>query len=179
MGKCITIYTDASFHYQTKTGGWGCWIKAGPGESSTHAGQFKNPVKTSGEAEMMALCNGIAAAKKLYHLGGEIFVVVTDCQAVIDYIDLASKHETNPHRTTRKGNKSPRQHCPVLFMLAKTAWGMLPMGCQLRVNKVKAHTGRKDPRSYINRVVDRAAKAKARQQPSRKGTTNASSTPTK
>lgn len=160
MSNCITIYTDASWCYETKAGGWGCWIKSGPGQSSTHSGQFKKLIANNNLGEFMAVANAISVAKKLYDMNQKILVVVTDSQSVIDYIELARKHKTVPNRITKKGNKSPRTRVPELFDLAKTILAMIPMGCELRVNKVKAHSSKDGKRSYVNKVVDNAAKSK-------------------
>ena len=49
---------------------------------------------------------------------------------------------------------------------------IIPQDCQLRVNKVKAHTGERDARSYVNYLVDKAARIKMKE--ARKVVKNAS-----
>lgn len=150
MSKCITIYTDASVH--VGVGGWGCWIKTAPGETSLHSGAFKSPVNCTLEAELMAIANGLAIAKKM-NTGKDIcFVIVTDSQAAIQYIDHAKK------RTTHLPGMNRQKLKETAFKLAKAVLKLVPEDCELRVNKVKAHSSADGKRSYVNNLVDRASR---------------------
>lgn len=170
--SCITIYTDASFYFKTKTGSWRAWIKNAPGETALHSGAFKEGgIQSSNEAELKAIANGLHMAKKTFSLQQKIIVVVTDSQIAIAYLNLVKNGI--PKRKGRNGGVSSKPWCQTNLDIAKKIWAMVPEGSELRINKVKAHNGNKDgARSYINNLVDRAAKTKIRemrQQTSKEG----------
>lgn len=155
---CVTIYTDASLCHATKVGGWGCWIKYAPGDAISVHGAFKTTVGNSDEAELMAIANGLhVALKRVSPEQKTLFVVVTDSQHAINYIEHARKRDT-----WRPGNKRKKLH-EKKFLLAKAVLAMLPEGHALKVNKVKAHSGKDGARSWCNRVVDKAAKSAMQQ----------------
>lgn len=157
MTRCVTIYTDASVDAQKRTGGWACWIKLAPGETALHSGAFKSDVSCPTEAELMAIANGIAAAKKLTRQTGLIFVVVTDSAGAIAYIEQARTRVT--HEPAFKQRKLKAEH----FKIAKKILSLVPSGCELRVKKVKAHSSHDGARSYVNGQVDRAARKAMRE----------------
>lgn len=165
MTGCITIYTDASVNHVTQTGGWACWIKTAPGETALYAGAFKAPVSCAAEAELMAIANGLAAARKA--IGTQPYiVVVTDCAAAITYIQHART------RSSPKPGFKVKALKPGMFEIAKSIVGAVPPGVELRINKVKAHTGAADKRSHVNDVVDKAAR-RARKQAEKVATASA------
>lgn len=120
-------------------------------------------------AELMAISNALTVANKLYEMANKTIVVVTDSQSAIDYVELAREHKTLPHRITRKGNKSPWTRSPELFALAKFALDLIPASCTLRINKLAAHSKADGKRSYVNNLVDRAAKAKMKEKRQQSG----------
>lgn len=153
---CVTIYTDASVDPAKKTGGWACWIKYAPGETSLHSGAFREDVACPTEAELMAIANGLVSAKRLLAGRRELYVVVTDSAGAIDYIEQA-KRRASPHPSHSQRKLKDRH-----FFIAKTILSLLPPGSELRVNKVKAHFKGDGARSYLNDKVDKAARAAMR-----------------
>lgn len=152
VSRCITIYTDASFCAKTKIGGWACWIKAAPGETALRSGAFKMPVSSVDDAELRAIVNGITAAVKLFDTTQKIIVVVTDSQHAIGWINKVR------NRTTAEPGHKRKKLDANMFRLAKMVWEAVPVGCELRVNKVKAHSNADGARSYVNNVVDEACR---------------------
>lgn len=150
--SCITIYTDASVCSKTLVGGWACWIKAGPGDTALFSGAFKMPVKSPDDAELRAIVNGITAARKSFDTTGKIIVVVTDSQHAMVWIERARV------RTTHEPGHKRKKLDEYMFRLAKMVWEAVPDGCQLRVNKVKAHSTADGKRSYVNNIVDNACR---------------------
>lgn len=147
MQHCITIYTDASVCPETQGGGWACWIKAAPGETHLASGIFKTPVKSSTEAELRAIANGLVVANKVFDTKDKTIVVVTDSQESIDFINGkiagGGKKAVNPQ-------------------IAQQIKELIPANSELRVNKVKAHSNKDGKRSFVNNLVDRAARAEMR-----------------
>ena len=156
MSRCVTIYTDASVNFEKTTGGWACWIKFGAGETALYSGALKSDVSCVNEAELMAIANGIVAAKKMVGDQVPIFVVVTDSAVAIEYIGQARKRTTSEPAFKQRKLKAP------LFDLAKTVLSLVPDGSDLRVNKVKAHCYTDGARSYVNNQVDKAARTAMR-----------------
>ena len=155
--NCITIYTDASWCQETKIGAWGCWIKYGPGSTINVSSAFKKVAHNSLLAELWAIANSISVALKnapdqeYTHL-----IVVTDCQGAQQYIERA---KLRSNHLPGMGKKRLDKEC---LESAKCILNLIPDGLELRANKVKAHSNKDGKRSYINNLVDRAAKAKMR-----------------
>lgn len=166
MTNCITIYTDASVDHDTQTGGWACWIKRAPGESGLFSGIFKQPVKCTTDAELRAIANGLAHAIKLYTPEKMIIVVVTDSESAQHYLNFFARGIIGKRKKKRKNNgknrSKQRKLNPALLELSKKILSLVPPGCQLRVNKVKGHASQDGARSYVNNMVDRAARAAMR-----------------
>lgn len=146
--SCITIYTDASYCNETKTGGWACWIKYSPGETALFSGAFKRPVHCVNSAELQAIANALAIVYKSGISKKTVLVVVTDSQASQQQIAFAQG-------TKKKVRKKP---CNRLQAIAKHILKLVPNGCELRVNKVRAHCKSDGARSYVNNLVDKASR---------------------
>lgn len=145
--KYITIYTDASVCPNTESGGWAAWIKAAPGETHLASGIFKTPVKSSTDAELRAIANGLTVAKRVFDIAGKTIVVVTDSQESIDWIT----QKTTAKQRAKKTNR-------IYLDLSKWVINLVPAECKLTVKKVKAHSRSDGKRSFINNLVDKAAK---------------------
>lgn len=139
MGAVTTVYVDASWCPDTGVGGWGAWIRR-DGTVRLVGGAFKQRMKDNIAAEFAAAANGIAAAAALgVAKRSDILVVVSDCQQVEQGLrDGSGKGWGAIAHTARK--------------LAQDN------GYQLRVNWVRGHSGRSNPRSYVNDLVDKEAK---------------------
>lgn len=138
----VTIVSDASFCVDTGAAGYGIWI-ACDRVKLKHGGQFKDRMKSSNEAEVCAIVNGIHHAIKTKHLfAGDSLVINTDCQAAIQLLnrsrDFATKRE----------------------QLALQTYTLLVKNYRLKVylKHVKGHTGRRDNRSLSNKYCDATAK---------------------
>lgn len=87
----VTIISDASVCMQTHVGGYGYWAVSDRGRHAG-SGSFKNKVRTSDQAEMMAIvnaihaavCNGIAET-------ADSILVQTDSQNAIAYFEQRTK----------------------------------------------------------------------------------------
>lgn len=154
MPDCITIYTDASHCCKTKTGGWACWVKVSKYETFQSSGFFKTPVYDSTDAELRAIANALSCVIKTLDVKGKILVVVTDSSMAIDYIKLNVKR---PRRGRLKEGRRLRSSIATLIN------GMIPKDCQLKLNKVKAHSKSDGARSYVNDIVDKAARKTMRE----------------
>lgn len=138
----VTIVSDASFCTDTGAAGYGIWIACDRGKLKL-GGRFKSRMKSSNEAEVCAIINGLHFAIRKRHLfAGDSVVINTDCRAAIELLnrsrDFASKRE----------------------QLALQTYTLLVKNYRLKVylKHVKAHTGRKDNRSLSNKYCDETAK---------------------
>lgn len=161
--SCITIYTDASVCLQTKAAGWACWVKNGINKATILSGKFKNPIKCPTEAELMAIVNALVAVKKLHEPKNNILIIVTDSLSAQRYISHVQSFVSNKKLTRSQRDKNIRRPQNHLWDLAIMAIQIVPEGCYLKVNKVKAHSKKDGVRSYVNDLVDKAAKQKMRE----------------
>lgn len=141
----LTIYTDASICPKTKVGGWACWMKFGPRQKLTYAKPFRELVHDSTEAEMKAIANALAIAVKHFSPENCVIVITTDSQNAIG-------------RITRKRVKGK----PHLQQLTEVIHSLVPPTCEIRMKKVKAHSKGDGRRSYVNGIVDKAARREMR-----------------
>lgn len=139
-----TVITDASFCHRSKAAGWAAWIRIDgfDGPIKKYA-EFKRPVKTAQQAEMLAAINGIWLAKQ--H-GATTVIVQTDCLAVVHMLEGLTKKE----------------HLRDEFTRSAAMAGIL--GMRFSGRHVKGHTDVADARSYVNRWCDGKAKWAMRSQ---------------
>lgn len=141
----LTVYTDASVCNRSGAAGWGCWVRNDAGDRRSFSGPIGRTVLNSTDAEFCAAANSIhAACKSLKPVPGTLIVLVTDCLTLVQALRGAKPRK----RTSVQGEASA-----FILTLVKN------LDCQLRCNKVKAHSDRDGARSYINRIVDQLAKA--------------------
>ncbi len=145
----ITAYTDASHCPDTQYGGWACWVKYSKFETLQASGFFKEKTHDSTEAELKAIANALAVIAKRIRPENTIIVIVTDSEMARSYI-------AKSNRTPGKNSKY-RAAWERKAALAKAVNDLIPSGCELRVNKVKAHSKSDGKRSYVNNLVDKAA----------------------
>lgn len=144
MSNCITIYTDASFCPRTKVAGWAAWVKCDNNQAFTYSGILKRATCCT-VAEMMAIANAIWMVIRKHYQKGKMLVVVTDSKTCKRCIE-------------NKKSINPSIQAAIDYLL-----NILPEDCQLKVNKVKAHSANDGKRSYVNSLVDGLAKAQMRQ----------------
>lgn len=133
-----TVITDASFCPRTKASGWAAWVRIdGMNGPIKKYGEFKSPVRSAQQAELLAAINGIWLAKE--H-GATAVLLQTDCLAVVHMIEGQTK----------------KQHLKDSFTRAAAAAGVLNLGLSAR--HVRGHTTIADARSHVNRWCDDKAK---------------------
>ena len=144
----ITVYTDASFCDTTKKGGWGAYIRHDCGMFEMSGGL--PTVNNCTEAEFKAAINGLHCISRLIPSDPVIIVLVTDCASVHLVLNSIILNEGVSYK--RKRNLD---HALGVFR----EWlKKLPVTARVKVNKVKAHTGGSDPRSYANKRADKLAR---------------------
>ena len=134
-----TVNVDASFCPRTRAAGWAAWISIDGGAKIKWHGKFNRPPKTSSEAELWAIFNGIwlAANARVTDV-----LVQSDCRAALLHLE--------------------RDTAQTRFMRTK-----LPHPVTVRTKHVKAHTDTSSPRTWVNDWCDKMAKIHMREQ--RKG----------
>lgn len=149
----ITVFTDASFCHQTAAAGGAYWART---QDQFAQGSW-NMMRCCGAhiAELQAVSRACLDILK-GHTNITVpptfrLIVVTDCEAVKRYIETGGGCGTIPTALENRVQWLHRQ-------IAEHP------GSELRVNHVKGHTGRQDPRSYVNRWCDREAKKRMREQ---------------
>lgn len=152
--RIITIYTDASICGTTDCAAWGAWVKHAEGESFTLSKVFKKKIKCTTSAELMAMANALFVVIKKLQPEKTKFVIVTDCEQAMNIINGVTSINKNHNK------------------IKQYIMGIIPPGCDIKVNKVKAHTGNDDCRSYINNVVDKLAKKAMREARKNESTTH-------
>lgn len=141
----ITINTDASFYNQHKIGAFAFWIKSDVFKI-TKGGMFKTEILDSTQAEIYAIGNAIACLLQQPDLPQANFLVInTDCTYAIKQIT---------ERRSIDGNK--------VYHL----WQQLIKKIGSKKNSfrhVRAHTGKNNPRSFVNEWCDTEAKKWAKE----------------
>ena len=139
-----TIITDASFCHKTKAAGWAAWIRIdGLPEPIKRYAEFRQPVNSAQEAEMLAAINGLWLAAQ--H-GVTVALVQTDCLAVVHMLNGQTKNSGLRDDFTRAMAKA----------------GVLHVNYSGR--HVRGHTQTADARSYVNRWCDAQAKTAMKRQ---------------
>lgn len=159
--QIITVYTDASVCVKTKFAGWAAWIKygSGPGESFLAAGGMKEPALESTDAELKAIANAVHTVIKRLAPQNAHIVVVTDSMAALLHINGEAVLGKNSRGRTWSQLSSKYKTYHRYKALADSVRAILPEGCTLKANKVKAHCMKDGARSWVNNKVDLAAKA--------------------
>jgi ribonuclease HI len=122
------------------------WVKHSDGRIIRDAWVFKDEIKDSTEAELMAIANAVYVVSRKLVIKNKIIVVVTDSQAAIQFLTKQVSYKS------LNNNPSYAEICKQIRILAN--------GATLRLKKVKAHSYKDGVRSYVNRLVDTAAKEK-------------------
>lgn len=139
-----TVITDASFCHRSKAAGWAAWIRIdGIDDPIKKYAEFKRPVRSAQEAEMLAAINGIWLAKQY---GATQVLVQTDCLAVVHMLEGMTK----------------KPHLKDDFTRRAASAGIL--GMRFSGRHVRGHTDTQDARSYVNRWCDTKAKTAMRRQ---------------
>jgi ribonuclease HI len=156
----VTIFTDASYR-ANHTGGWGAWVKGGPGRGITGNGPLLD-VPTSTEAEMRAIANGLglAIARGIVQPGA-LVMLQSDCAAalasVLFWVEGARDAPAEGGITVpkpRRQMKSLRESAAMRVLIQQVGEYSL----QIRVRHVRGHDKGLSTRSAVNVLTDRLAR---------------------
>ena len=130
----VTLYCDASYSME-HGGAWSIWLRSDKGRI-VRSGKCPPEVTDATAAELYAALRGIEIARD--EMGAEAVQVNSDCSAVVSSMGKGYRW---------LGRKNLRQ----------LQDRILRTGVKLRPKHVKAHTGKDDVRSYLNRRCDNLA----------------------
>lgn len=125
-----TVNTDASFCPHTKAAGWAAWISIDGGIKIKKSGMFKERPRTSTEAELWAIFNGVWLAAQA---GVTSLLVQSDCKTALAHVGRDTMQ-------TRQLHKS------------------LPRVVSITTKHVKAHRDTDTARTWVNDWCDTEAK---------------------
>lgn len=135
----VTLFADASYYSETKSGAWACYAISAV-DRLTYAGRFTKPIINSSHAELAAIANALhVILPHRLSAGAKRILIQTDCQAAIDWIQ----------------NGQSRQHPAIVDHILET---MEKYGVSHEVRHIKAHVGTGDPRAYCHDWCDREAR---------------------
>lgn len=149
MKKNITIYTDASFCSDTKAAGGAFWAR-----TDVSRAQMSYPlenVRQSHEAEIMA---ATIAIEKI--IRGETDIRIeepSECRIVLVIDCMSVKHCFSFNALSCSQESGLKERVRILMEELKEK------EITLIVNHVKAHTGKADSRSWVNKQCDYMARA--------------------
>lgn len=141
----ITINTDASYSQQYKVGGYAFYIVCDLFKI-TKSGAFKGNIKNPHDAEMKCIANALhtlLAQKEL-----------PSCKWLVINTDSQHSIETITRQLDPLGKQIGRMWQQLITRLGST---------NNKFRHVRAHSGVKDARSYVNEWCDREAKKYMRQ----------------
>jgi ribonuclease HI len=142
----ITINTDAS--WRDKFAGYAFWIVCDAGKIQK-AGKIKILVDNSGEAEMMCIANALHTLKHSRFSEITKVIINTDSQHCIDRLSPGGKFTG---KTTEECLFTMMEIC------LKLGKSIRDIHSVFEFRHVKAHSGKKDNRSFVNEWCDREAK---------------------
>ena len=139
----VTINTDASFHNNSKLGAYAFWAISNEFKI-TKSGVFKKPCNSSQDAEAKCIINALKVVL-LAHKGISKIVINTDSlhSAIILQGGIRRPDTIKRWKSITK--------------VYKELIGNFP-NVKIEFRHVKAHSGTRDARSYVNEWCDRQAK---------------------
>ena len=145
----VTINTDASFHPSLKYGAYAFWAICDDFKI-TKSGVFRKKCQTPDDAEAKCIINALTVILKA-HKGISKIIINTDSLNAIAYLTKDENH------IRKYGLSMPKmrqfQQCLTMLPISKT---------KIEYRHVKAHSGVKDKRSYVNEWCDSEAKKQLR-----------------
>ncbi|AKU43464.1 RNaseH [Caulobacter phage Sansa] len=175
----VTIFTDASYDHRDRSAGYAAWCKTGGGAGELISGQIKSGPLSAEIAEAMAIANALFQARRkgIIKKGAKV-MVQSDCINALAKIrthvpgsksspapgGLPVGYSSFPHKSNaaarRRQQPVVEQYKGVLDSVCSL---VLEMNLVLLLRHVKAHTGKSDPRSYVNRICDAAARERMKE----------------
>jgi ribonuclease HI len=145
----VTIFTDASFCHDTKAAGGAFWARDNVHKTQ---GSFRIGIASQAhEAELLASCRAIVECIKHEQIGEQLrtgkarLILVIDCLFVTQALEW---------REVRK----PRMSEELWPKLVRVKDLIKRSGFELKINHVKAHSGTRKPRTWVNNWCDKQAK---------------------
>ncbi|KVR21703.1 hypothetical protein WK13_34765 [Burkholderia ubonensis] len=137
----VTLLTDASLCHETKAAGWGYYAISERTRAYGGGPLNTNPAQST-EAEMQAIVNGLhCAVKRGVAEAGDSLIIQTDSVESIRAFTRSRQPVGNERAAVEKFH----------VMLATYKF-------DVEFRHVKAHSGVKDKRSFVNSACDRTAK---------------------
>jgi ribonuclease HI len=152
----VTINTDASF--RSGSAGYAFWIVCNAGKIQK-AGEIKLKVAGINDAEMMCIANTIHTLKHSKFKEIEKVIINTDSQISIDYLSGRSR----PKHGSTISNVVDETYFNMLEVCLKYGKSIREVKHVFEFRHVKAHSGKKDSRSYVNDWCDKESKKYCRQ----------------
>lgn len=160
----VTIFSDASYCMQTQAAGWAGWAKSQRGQID-HSGPIRHFVGGAAEAEMCAIINAIAIAKKAeVAIAGDTLLIESDSLDAM----LAFRAKTGTSKTGKKSKKARKRYARRQTLV--DAFWQHAVGFEVQFKHVKGHQQNTTARAYINNQCDfhsrrhmRAEQARRRQ----------------
>lgn len=146
----ITVFTDASFCHQTKAAGGAFWAR---GNELKVSDSFSfEGADQSHECEVLVACEAILRIARHQGLGSLLargpqtrLVLVIDCLTVQQVL----------------GENSATKLCPAARLLVNEVKALQKhLKFWLKINHVKAHSGKGSPRQWVNTWCDENARAR-------------------
>jgi hypothetical protein len=134
----ITMFTDCSYNRQLRRATWAAWAKA-DGVTIRVSGVLRAKVDQSGDGEIAAIANGLAAVKRAFappH--GSKIIAQTDSTEAI--------HALRCGNHVRSFSQAAVQYA--LAFVSDNGW-------RLELRHVKGHCGAKTPRHAVNTWCDK------------------------
>lgn len=140
----ITIYSDASYHHDKQTGMFAFYLKTSD-ITFKKSGQLPSTIKNIVEAEMYAICNALHYAHSM-NIKAVGVTINTDSKSAMSFF-------------TRDINKCSGGYLKLRKLFDQNCISVC-QGRNVKIKHVKAHTGNKDTRSYLNNLCDKLARLK-------------------
>lgn len=139
----VTLYVDASFHHDTKCGGWAAWCRFDDGRLFFQGSDY---YERSNEAELSAILNGMHSV--LLELDGVTgFCVRSDCQTAVEAARYGGPTPNNPRL---------RELSDEIFELCRES------KISRQVKWTKGHASNSTTPGYLNNRVDEMARNEMR-----------------
>lgn len=180
-----TIIADASVNENLRIGGWAAWIKVDGLEAALCSGAFKVEVRSSFEAEAMAIANALAAAgiNDMLH-GVDTVMVQSDALAVLQAFAVNIKKiivreplEGGSQIAVgiKRRSQRIRKNNPFVTEAMKRIRNLRShYGFKLELRHVKGHAAGKEFAAgahRVNQLCDRAAKTARKLEEKRRAAT--------
>lgn len=139
-GKFATVITDASYCPNTRAAGYACWVVC-DGERHKGAGPVPFRPKSSNEAEIHALYEGVRLCRQKFQAGS--ILIQSDCLGALQRFGLSGNAKKSRYISIRDSAMANRFIGETFLVMCK---------------HVKGHTSKGDARSYVNRWCDSEAR---------------------